>query len=217
MGVKIACVSDLHGKLVDTPEADILVIAGDVCPVTSHNIDFQRTWLETNFATWLHNQPAKHIVGIAGNHDFFFEKVGNEALHGLEWHYLQDSSIELEGLKFYGFPWCLKFYDWAFMLPENELYAYERDHIPTDTDVLITHGPAYRWLDQALRGGQNVGSRGLRDLLCANDNIKLHVCGHIHEAAGKIVRQNGQTLVNASAIDFNYEVYEPLRIEVIEV
>jgi hypothetical protein len=50
--------------------------------------------------------PARHIVGIAGNHDLIY--AGTRApfvLAGLPWHYLQDGEVELCGLRIWGTPW----------------------------------------------------------------------------------------------------------------
>ena len=43
------------------------------------------------------------------------------ALRDLDWHYLQDETIEIDGLSVYGSPWTSRFQDWAFMLSEEEL------------------------------------------------------------------------------------------------
>ena len=48
--MRVAAISDLHGYLPDTPPCDVLLIGGDVCPVYDHGLDFQRRWLQTEFA-----------------------------------------------------------------------------------------------------------------------------------------------------------------------
>lgn len=167
--MKIVCVSDLHGYLPDISPADVLVIAGDICPTCDHSITFQKRWLADNFYPWmqkLHRSgTVKKIIYIAGNHDFAFEEIGQSLANptgdytmSTEWDrisYLQDSSVivNLEelgtgrhepsktGIKFYGLPWQRRFYDWAFNLDEPEL-AEKYSKIPDDTDVIISHGPA---------------------------------------------------------------------------
>lgn len=50
--MKIVATSDFHGVLPPVesiPECDVLVIAGDVCPLRDHGVEFQRSWLLTNF------------------------------------------------------------------------------------------------------------------------------------------------------------------------
>ena len=47
----------------------------------------------------------------------------------------------------YGSPWSAYCGTWAFMVkPEN---AAVWDKIPSETDILVTHGPAYGTLDVA--------------------------------------------------------------------
>mgnify|MGYP002477983239 CR=1 FL=1 len=52
--------------------------------------------------------------------------------------------MTVEGLKIYGSPWQPEFYDCAFNLPRNGEQLEEKwNAIDVDTDILITHGPAY--------------------------------------------------------------------------
>lgn len=104
----VACLSDTHGLLpTDIPPADVLVIAGDICPTCSHDVNFQYRWFNDNWLPWAKNLHrsgiVKKIVWVGGNHDFFLEQVG-EALANpsgdyrmsTEWDritYLQDTSV----------------------------------------------------------------------------------------------------------------------------
>ena len=60
--MKVVATSDLHGTLPPIPACDLLLIAGDVCPVWDHKLFFQDIWLRTTFTDWLRAQPAKKIV-----------------------------------------------------------------------------------------------------------------------------------------------------------
>src|SRR5690348_4412774 len=100
----VAAISDLHGFLPETPPCDVLLIAGDVCPVDDHALRYQRDWLELSFAPWLETQPARAIVGIAGNHDFVAES-DDELMRSLPWTYLRDETTEVAGLTIHGSPW----------------------------------------------------------------------------------------------------------------
>jgi hypothetical protein len=76
--MRIICTADLHGQLPDIPECDLLLIAGDVCPVEDHDPTYQRKW-STKFRLWLADEQrvqAERIVWIAGNHDFSLELGG---------------------------------------------------------------------------------------------------------------------------------------------
>lgn len=71
--MKVVATSDLHGFLPQIPPCDLLLIAGDVCPVWNHRLPFQRKWLRETFTPWLESLPARKIVGVWGNHDSIAE------------------------------------------------------------------------------------------------------------------------------------------------
>src|SRR6186997_2995362 len=113
----VSAVADLHGNLPEVPPCDLLLIAGDICPVRDHGLRAQRQFLDGPFRQWLDAAPARHVVGVAGNHDFVFEQEPERVPTDLRWTYLQDESTtiaDLAGLKVYGTPWQPVFFDWAF-------------------------------------------------------------------------------------------------------
>lgn len=55
--------------------------------------------------------------------------------------YLEDQSVEINGVKIYGSPWQPLYHDWAFQLEKGEQIKRMWDLIPPDVDVLLTHGP----------------------------------------------------------------------------
>src|SRR5215471_13300461 len=111
---RVAAIADLHGFLPELPECDLLLVAGDHCPISDHGLDFQRRYLEGPFADWLTRAPAAAILGIAGNHDFVAES-DPALMRGLPWTYLCAESVEVCGLRVHGSPWVPTFNDWAFM------------------------------------------------------------------------------------------------------
>src|SRR5262245_5605331 len=119
--MKVVAVSDLHGLLPDVPPCDLLLLAGGLCPLGDRSPSSQAGWLDGEFRTWLGQLPARKVIGVAGNHDFLFEKAPQLVPRGLPWTYLQDSGTEWEGLAIYGTPWQPWFFDWAFNLHEAEL------------------------------------------------------------------------------------------------
>ena len=69
--------------------------------------------------------------------------------------------------------------------------------IPQDTEVLLTHTPAHRIKDKTRKGaraGCSVLARRLREL----ESCRLHVFGHIHEARGAEIGEEGKVHVNAA-------------------
>ncbi|MGL4555322.1 MAG: metallophosphoesterase family protein, partial [Gemmataceae bacterium] len=136
----VRAVSDLHGTLPDIPACDLLLIGGDLCPVADHDPGYQAAWLDTAFRAWLERVPARHVVGVCGNHDFVFERRPHAVPRDLRWTYLQDSGCVVEGLRVWGTPWQTWFFDWAFNLYEADL-QHKWALIPDGTDVLVLHGP----------------------------------------------------------------------------
>ena len=156
---------------------------------------------------WMGALPHRHKVMIAGNHDFFFEKYPRQVkkvITNIE--YINDSGTTIEGFKIWGSPVQPWFYDWAFNRKRGQDIRKHWDLIPTETDILITHGPPFGILDQTIRG-EKVGCEDLTDIVQNRVKPSLHVFGHIHEAYGQ--EQIGETLyVNASMVDL---AYRPVR------
>lgn len=217
--MKICCIADLHGKLPEVPECDVLVIAGDICG----GVDPVREafWLDVGFRDWLAGQEAE-VIGIAGNHDLIFERDKDMVPGGLGWNYLENSGVEIGGVKFYGHPYTRRFRDWAFNR-DTEGLGVINGLIPDDVDVLITHGPPYGILDTvdgvyAMDGGrrprlEHLGDRTLRDAVLAV-GPRYHIFGHIHSGHGtKTIGET--TYVNASILDEDYCL--GYKIQVVEI
>jgi Icc-related predicted phosphoesterase len=200
---KIVAISDQHGVLPDIPACDLLLIAGDNCPIASHNVDFQEAWLRREFRQWLELVPARKIVFIAGNHDFVFEQRSNFLPADYPATYLQDSGIEWEGLRIWGTPWQPWFFDWAFNLQEPDL-ARKWQLIPAGTDILVVHGPPRDYGDGVPErtGVRHTGSPSLLERIRLIQP-KLVVFGHIHEGRGEW-QIEGTVLANVTILDESY-------------
>ncbi len=203
---RIAATADLHGYLPDVPPCDVLLVAGDVCPVSDHRLDFQRRFVEGPFADWLDRADAGAIVGIAGNHDFVAE-ADPELMRALPWTYLCDETTTVEGLAVHGSPWIPTFHDWAFMRDDAELEGVWA-LVPPDVDVLVTHGPPLGHGDLVV-DGRRAGSSTLALRLGELDRLRLHVFGHIHESFGSRDRLREAVLANVSYVDFDYRPAQP--------
>ena len=195
--MRVVAISDTHmlHEHIDVPDGDVLIHAGDM--TSRGSLEEVRT-----VGKWMASLPHEHIIVIAGNHDWAFQRKPREAQLALgpRVTYLQDSGCTIDGFKFWGSPWQPEFYDWAFNLPRGAALKAVWDRIPRDTDVLVTHGPPLGFGD-CVRG-QHVGCA---DLLNALDRVspRVHVYGHIHEGYGSY--QMGRTkLVNAAACDGQY-------------
>lgn len=198
--MRLVFVSDTHNQTrFDVPDGDVLVHCGDfTMNGTAKEI--------IAFDDWLAALPHKYKVVCAGNHDIGFEDAPEAAQRLLKTPiYLQDSSIEIEGIKFYGSPWTPWFYDFAFNLPPGRALALKWDKIPSDTDVLITHGPPYGIFDLNMHG-EHVGDEELLDAV-EHVKPKIHAFGHVHYShdAGKL----GDTLfVNAAICTDRYDAWQ---------
>lgn len=211
----IACVSDLHENLIEIPQCDILLIAGDLTFGLKHDLVAQQKFLYTDFRHWVDTVPAEHVVAVAGNHEQNVEKWGWPVMDNWpdNFHYLQDEGIELDGLKIWGTPWQPWFYSWAFNAPENNGEAFlaaKYDLIPYDTDIVISHAPPYgygdRVGDQRDLRAERVGSRALTAAL-RRINPRLVVCGHVHAGTGDYQLHGKQTrIINAAVVNARYQV-----------
>jgi predicted phosphohydrolase len=208
--MRLVLVSDTHThRPCQLPEGDVLVHAGDA---TSTG-----TLPQVNqFLAWFSSQPHRHKIFIAGNHDWLFEREPALAAMLLAEHpglvYLQDSGIEIDGIRFWGSPWQPAFRDWAFNLPRRGPRLREAwNRIPMETDVLITHGPPHGILDQ-VQGGEHLGCEELK-IRRGAVKPRVHVFGHIHGGYGVAYAGSG-VLVNASVCDEGYHpVNRPIVVD----
>lgn len=206
--VRIVATADLHGDLPhwrNIPECDLLLIAGDVCfdkPVAE-----QRHWLLEVFTPWLEALRAKHIIGIAGNHDFIFERdkgIGPK----LPWHYLEDQYIGFYGIHIWGTPWVPNLSRWAFH--GTDAFLDEKlQRIPEYIDIVMGHGPPHMHCDYTAPQFGNVHA-GFPGTLRMLDRVRpaLYICGHIHEGFGWS-KYNDTLILNVAHLDEHYDPSRP--------
>ncbi len=181
--MKILHLSDTHGchrRLKDLPEADVVVHSGDFCMVGSEQEAI-------DFLNWFCDLPYAHKIFICGNHD---DCLYGANIDGLDEnvHYLCNSGVTIDGMKFYGVP---MFMGDCITDRQNRNYA----NIPDDVDVLITHTPPYGVLD--FDDEINYGSEELLQRV-SEINPRLHLFGHIHRQHG--LTDNGITRFSNGAI-----------------
>jgi len=180
--MRIVAASDIHGELIEIPKCDLFILAGDLCPTRDASVFFQANWLKDHFNKWMDQIVAKHTVFIAGNHDWIFQSH-RYLLPELGGIYLNNSPIEIEGIKIYGSPWTPFFNHWAFNFPRGDTQAARAcwDLIPDGTDILVTHGPPYGYGDLTTHD-RRVIHAGCPELLMAVRRVKpkWHFFGHFH-------------------------------------
>jgi len=215
-------------------DMDLLIFAGD-CSGMGHKREVD------DFMNWFNRQPGVKVM-IAGNHDYFFDvplkrskgiqswdQDPQEALDEMlakypEINYLDDSGVELYGLKIWGSPISPWFHDWAFNRWRNTGYdnffqgdvingiKHHWDYIPDGTDILVTHGPPFGHGDKLCDRFKVAGDSdrvGCIDLMNRIKEVKpqLNVFGHIHEGYG-ITEDEHTKYINASCLN---EAYKPVN------
>ena len=216
----ITVISDTHGKhneiTQDLPGGDLLLHAGDISSMGyQHEVQ--------QFCKWFNNvENYGHKIFIAGNHDWGFQNNVEKIMEIVNSYktvtYIQDETVSVgddeKMVNVYGSPWQPEFYNWAFNLPKNGVeLAAKWDVIPDNTDILITHGPAFGVLDTvAGKMWDNLGCQLLTDKI-KTIKPKIHLCGHIHSGYGYFF--DGDThFLNASVLNEAYQyTNEPLTFE----
>lgn len=226
--MKLVAISDTHTqhRRLTIPECDVLVVAGD--------FTYRGRWGEViDFASWIKEQPAKHILVIAGNHELTFDTtrrgrdgydpsirdaIAKDPFGRIT--YLEDRGVTIDGINFYGTPWTPEFHGWAFnglessRLPMSN-HPQLRDiygRIDEDTHVLICHGPCYGCADQGGNGNddERLGSMDLLKRTQQLKDLRLVIGGHIHEARGMVRHELGNKVyANVSTLDRDYQTIRP--------
>jgi hypothetical protein len=217
----ITFISDTHNRhkqiTDDLPGGDLIIHAGDS---TSMGYEYEMR----EFCKWFNNlDNYKHKVFIAGNHDWGFEiapKMANIILdsYGDKINYLQDDLYMIgenyeDMVKIWGSPWQPEFYNWAFNLPRNgDELKQTWGKIPMNTDILVTHGPAWGYVDKVIGRSEHLGCELLSERIKVV-KPKIHVCGHIHSGYG--YQFDGDThYINASVLNERYTyTNKPLTVE----
>ena len=202
--MKIVAISDTHcqHRKIILPVGDMIIHAGDVS-----NEGTEGEVL--SFLKWFSGLNFKYKIFIAGNHDFFFDGETDKYLSTIipdNIVYLNDNGINIEGINIWGSPVTPWLYDGAFNRTRGSNIAKHWKMIPVETDILITHGPAYGILDKN-RVNYAAGCKSLKTAL-QKIKPKVHICGHIHEAYGQQVLGN-TTCINACILDQNDCIRNP--------
>jgi len=206
--MRLVFLSDTHGASLHhpIPDGDVLVHCGDFSKLGKENELIA-------FREWYFSFSHPHKIFIAGNHDLMFENDPVKARSIVDAGiYLLDEAIVIDGFKFYGSPWTPEFYSWAFMRERGHALKAYWDKIPSDTDILLTHGPAMGVLDYVPHSNMHVGCEELH-LRLEEIRPSIHAFGHIHESYGTelMTWQDGaQTLaINASVCDLRHTAINP--------
>ena len=188
--MRIVHLSDTHNRhhqLPDMPEADLVVHSGDISFAGSEDEAI-------DFIQWFMSLPYKYKVFIAGNHDNCLYEANIDG-RAENCFYLCNSSVMIEGAKFYGLP----------MFMEDTMsgkFDESIRNIPSDTDILVTHQPPYGVLDfsENIHYGDHLLLQTVLDT-----RPRYHLFGHIHDAYG-VEKGKSTIFSNASLLDEEYRL-----------
>lgn len=204
---RFVCISDTHNSFpgggFKLPPGDVLIHAGDLTN--------QGSFSELEKAVkWLEEAEFECKLVVGGNHDVTLDSPFY-AQYGAYFHnqepqnadrcqtllvnspsitYLRHAAatIKLKSpsgphthFKVFGSPYSPESGMWAFSYTTQEAPQFW-SKIPLDTDVLITHTPPKRHLDERA-DRRAVGCESLRESLW-RVRPRLHVFGHVHESRG---------------------------------
>jgi len=208
--MKIWHISDTHGfhKLLQIPEGiDMVIHSGDCSnPRDPYNNEPE----VRRFIDWFGDLPIKHKIFVAGNHDTSIEKglVTKDDFDQNCIHYLENTSVEIEGLKIFGSPLTPTFgYGWSFNKDRNKLEKMWRKAIDEDVDIVIVHGPPRGMLDLSYDRKNLIESCGDKSLMNKVKEVepKLMLFGHIHNC-DDIINAGTRTIPGLDTIFSNGSV-----------
>jgi Icc-related predicted phosphoesterase len=221
--IKVCAFSDMHGNLdFEIKPVDIVLIAGDVVPLFIQNYsEDSLIWLSDVFIPWCNKLPCKHVFLVAGNHDWVFERKPDEVSELFSSEdkitYLNCEFAEYDGITIYGTPLCHKFYNWAFMIPDEEQDEIYNEVINggKKIDILMSHDAPYGVSDVLLQKnwpwatGEHIGCKPLAKFIEKTQPM-FSVHGHLHSTNHKKEMFGNTKIYNVSLLDENYKmVYKP--------
>ncbi|KAL4439274.1 hypothetical protein ABPG74_016937 [Tetrahymena malaccensis] len=219
--LKFVCISDSHtyADSVALPQGDVLIHAGDFtytgCPQEV-----------SDFNDFLRNSKFEVKIVIAGNHELTFDVNNYEKKLKKRYKthcnqnydakqvksllqdciYLEDSSYQLQGINIYGSPYTQLYSQWAFHLETEEESIKKWEQIPSNTDILITHGGPYEIMDFEPSSPQtHEGDKYLKQQIFERVKPKYHIFGHSHGGYG-VKQIDSTTFINCSILNEYYQL-----------
>lgn len=197
--MRVVFISDTHGEegLVTIPEGDLLIHAGDIT-------NWGEIYLLEKFDRWVGEMTFAKTIVVPGNHDVNVADTEETRDRLSNCYLLVDSSVKFGGYKIYGSPWTPGFTGYGAYHRSRGVDIKEvRDKIPSDVDILVTHGPPFGMLDY-VAGAKD--PQGCEELLKVVERVQpeIHAFGHLHAGWGMCT--NGKTtFINASVCTEGYK------------
>lgn len=180
---------ELHRE-VEVPAGDVLIHAGDFTMFSKSLRQIE------DFNDWLGELPHRWKLVIPGNHEFFLEDCPCRRSMLCNATVLIDEAITIEGLKIYGSP-MTPLYGGAFGKSSAADRTRHWAKVPSDTNILITHGPPVGILDLSPGQPVRMGDPELLVRIRELRSLRLHAFGHVHGGYG-VAEENEVMFVNGA-------------------
>lgn len=200
---KLNEIQEFNDWLANLPHKHKLVICGN------HELSFDPSFKkpaqqqESSHRGWLDGLLNKiPLLGYKKENIEAAVNTFNIRQHLTNCTYLEDSGVELYGLKFWGTPHQPEFCHWAFNLRRGQEILNKWNLIPPDTDILITHTPPIGFNDLCC-SGVRAGCVELLSTVQKRVKPMYNIFGHVHESYG--VSSDGKVVyINASTCNIEY-------------
>jgi Icc-related predicted phosphoesterase len=223
----ILVISDTHGKhsrldqyLFDPEfikDVDLIIHAGDASNTKTNAINNNEL---RDFFEWYSDINIPTKIFVPGNHDTSWEAGMIKEYEYPDINVLNHESIVIDDIKIFGSPYTPTYgTGWAYNKARHKIGEYWSE-IPSNTDILVTHGPPKGILDLTHLNGstfESVGCKSLLNKVFTLDNLKYHLFGHIHDekyiinSGYRII--NNTVFINASMTDLSYNLINiPIKI-----
>lgn len=195
--LRVCIISDTYGNLPDIKEEfDIFIHAGNFCPILEQeaftwNIMNQVDWVSGVFNPWLKKIKCDNIIVMPGQTDYIASYHGRDLHYLLAASYIQDDTVSCCGYNIYGMPWIYKDHIKQsknvniFNYSSRELLDNAVEHIPEDTDILISRMSPYGILD--LVNKKNIGNLKLLNRIGKLHSLQLMAIGGVGTSCGDSV------------------------------
>lgn len=142
--------------------------------------------------------PVAYKIFVAGNHDTAIARraIKEADIEARGIIYLENESVNIEGIDIWGSPITPTFGDWSFMKARDKTHEVWQT-MPIDTDIAIVHGPPKGIRDLSYDRQNNLEMCGDKALLRRLEEVNpsLMCFGHIHNMDG-VYNQGISTFAN---------------------
>jgi predicted phosphohydrolase len=158
--------ADTHGqhrRVAIPADVETAIFAGDACNAGNHA-------QLVDFFAWFSALPTKNKLFMPGNHELPFELAPKLAKDMVPSSviFLENEGVIIDGVRFYSLP--------------ARPWMYKALYLPSDVDVLVTHGAPMGIMDGGL------GCSTLRKLV-ALARPQNHIFGHVHQTGGQSLKE----------------------------